>query len=305
VVILIDEYDAPIIDNIENEDLAKEMRKSLQEFYAVLKSSENNIRLIFITGVSKFTQDAIFSKLNHLDDITLNPDYANICGFTSDDISIYFNEYLINFLDDLKSDESMQVEATTDDLINEILAWYNGYSWDGKTKLLNPFSLIKLLDTKDFSNFWFETGSPSFLMNIVKNNRTYFKLFQKDQAITANINVLDIGNFSAQSLMFQTGYLTVNYIKRINKTKNYFLTFPNHEVRSSFFAYLLADITSCNSHYELWIKAEELRAALIQQDAEKASLAFSIFLGTIPWSKDVQADGYYHTIFFMALGLIG
>jgi hypothetical protein len=200
VVILIDEYDAPIIDNIEDEYLAKEMRKSLQEFYAVLKSSEKNIRFIFITGVSKFTQASIFSKLNQLDDITLNPYYANICGFTSDELNLYFNAYLNDFLYDLKSDESMPVDATTDDLINEILAWYNGYSWDGKTKLLNPFSLIKVLDTKDFSNFWFETGTPSFIINLVKNNSLYFNLFQNNQYIAANTNSLDIGNFSTESL---------------------------------------------------------------------------------------------------------
>ncbi|MDR1609069.1 MAG: PD-(D/E)XK nuclease domain-containing protein [Deltaproteobacteria bacterium] len=199
----------------------------------------------------------------------------------------------------------MSPKATTDDLINEILAFYSGYSWDGKTKLLNPFSIIKLLGAKDFSNFWFETGSPSFLMNLVKNNRAYFNLFQKDQAITADMNALDIGKFSIKSLMFQTGYLTVNYIKRIHKTKNYFLTFPNHEVRSSFFAYLLADITSFDNYQELWMKGEELREALIQEDPAKASLAFSILLGTIPWPTRFQAEDYYRTIFFMALGLIG
>jgi hypothetical protein len=199
----------------------------------------------------------------------------------------------------------MPFEATTDDMINEILAWYNGYSWDGKTKLLNPYSLLQLLSTKDFSTFWFQTGTPTLLINLVKNNHIYFNLFQKNLSITYNMNSLDIGNFSVKSLMFQTGYLTVNYIKRINKTKHYFLTFPNHEVRSAFFAYLLADITSFNNHNALWMKAEELRQALIQQDAEKASLAFSVLLGTIPWRTRVPAEDYYHTIFFIALGLIG
>jgi hypothetical protein len=156
VVILIDEYDAPIIDNIENEKLAIDMLKSLQEFYAVLKSSENLIRFIFITGVSKFAQASIFSKLNQLDDITLNPNYANICGFTEEDIKLHFDIYLNELLDDLKSDESMSVQATIEDLVTEILAWYNGYSWDGKTANFSiRFHLLSFWATRIYLIFGF------------------------------------------------------------------------------------------------------------------------------------------------------
>jgi Predicted AAA-ATPase len=159
VVILIDEYDKPIIDHLEKNaiDKAKANQEVLGLFYGALKDMDEYIRLLFITGVSKFTKVSLFSKLNNLNDLTLHQDYATMLGYTQEELEVNFEEYI----DDVQKEFP---ENSRQELLEDIKIWYNGYSWDGKNTLYNPFGILLFLSNRDFQSHWFATGTPTFLI---------------------------------------------------------------------------------------------------------------------------------------------
>jgi Predicted AAA-ATPase len=158
VVILIDEYDKPIIDYLHNIPQAEENREALKNLYSTLKPTDKYLKFVFITGVSKFAKVSIFSDLNHLTDITLDKDYAKMLGYTQNELEFYF-------ADKLKS-AATSLELTEKELLEKVKYWYNGYSWDAKSTVYNPFSVQNFLLQEKFSNFWFSTGTPTFDKNI-------------------------------------------------------------------------------------------------------------------------------------------
>jgi len=173
VTIIIDEYDKPIIDYIEvvrkptaeesSEQIkskAKQNRDTLKNFYSVLKDLDKNIRFLFITGVSKFSQVSIFSDLNNLSDITLDEKYSQIVGWTKEEIQHYFPDYIEGVAE--------KYRGIFPDIMQQITDWYNGYSWDGTTKVFNPVSVMNLFDKRSFRNYWFATGTPTFLLRYIK-----------------------------------------------------------------------------------------------------------------------------------------
>ncbi|MDR1820709.1 MAG: AAA family ATPase, partial [Methanobrevibacter sp.] len=160
VVILVDEYDAPILDNINNQDLVDANRRTLQSFYLGLKNSDEYIDFIFITGISKFIHTSIFSKLNNPTDISLLSNYSTICGITHDELLENYQDYLHAFAE--KND------MYHDEVIAEFNRWYDGYSFDGEKKVFNPFSTLSALKNGEFSQYWFSTGTPHFLVDILK-----------------------------------------------------------------------------------------------------------------------------------------
>jgi hypothetical protein len=163
VVILIDEYDKPIIDFLEAENLhiAKQNRAILRNFYSIIKNADPYIEFFLMTGVSKFSQTGIFSNLNHLNDITLNENYAALTGYTQDELEFYFDEWINRTLLKFKS-------ISKETLLMHIKQWYNGYSWDAKTRVYNPYSVLLFFDNRAFENYWFATGTPTFLINLIK-----------------------------------------------------------------------------------------------------------------------------------------
>ena len=161
VVVLIDEYDKPILDHLNNIEIADANRQVLRGFYGILKSMDPYLRFTFITGVTKFTKTSIFSGLNNLNDITMLEAYANICGIPVNSLDEYFSEYIERLTPHKRF-------ILCDNIKDEILAWYDGYSWDGETKLLNPFSLLNFLNQERFAAFWYASGTPGFLPDMIK-----------------------------------------------------------------------------------------------------------------------------------------
>ncbi|MDR1084780.1 MAG: AAA family ATPase [Deltaproteobacteria bacterium] len=164
VVLLIDEYDAPIVNNILNEPLADKIRELLKSFYGVIKTKYELLRFVFITGVSKFTKTSLFSELNSLVDLTLESDYSSICGITEEELVFYFQDYFPNTLEDLMKYSYLPSGSTETDLLNKIRHFYDGYSWDGETRVYNPWSIMNFLRKKTFNCFWYESGSPTFFI---------------------------------------------------------------------------------------------------------------------------------------------
>ena len=228
VVVLIDEYDKPIVDYIDPYDLTKAnaQRDILKQFFGILKDASIYIRFLFITGVSKFSKVSIFSDLNHLFDLTLDPEFAGLCGYTQTELEHYFAPYF---------------KVMPPDTPEKMKTWYNGYSWDAKTFVYNPFSVLNFFKIKQYRNFWFETGTPTFLVRLMRKRFDY-KLEQTEVSdlILESFTLEKLDNLDLYSLLLQTGYLT---IKEITPYGKFILNYPNQEVKHAFGQFLLSQYT--------------------------------------------------------------
>ena len=195
VVLLIDEYDKPIIDYLDDLPQARTNQKILKTFYSTIKDSDPYLKFLLITGVSKFSKVSIFSELNNLKDLTIHPKYVTLVGCTQDEMEHYFEEEINEFTGVLAD--------TREELLVLIKKWYNGYSWDGKTSLYNPFSLLSFFDTGQFHNFWFSTGTPTFLIKLLTSINVYE--FERTEVGMVAFDSYDIENIDPYALLFQTG----------------------------------------------------------------------------------------------------
>ncbi|PRX16915.1 PD-(D/E)XK nuclease superfamily protein [Orenia metallireducens] len=299
VVVLIDEYDKPIIDHITDIDTAEENKEVLKSFFEVLKPSDEYLKFVFLTGVSKFSKVSIFSGLNNLQDITIDHRFSTIMGCTYQELLKYFNEEI---------EQLQQVsDISRKGLLEEIRYWYNGYSWDGEKRVYNPFSIINLFSSRRFNNYWFTTGTPSFLIDLIKESN--YDVSQLEE-ITVSGYVFDsyeLGNIDINSLLFQTGYLTIKETKstkRRNRVKLYKLATPNFEVKESLLNYLLANYLQQNL-----AKIQPLYMEMLEYLEEGKMEKFiniikSLFAG-IPYNLQLKKESYYHSIFYMILSLLG
>ena len=215
VVVLVDEYDKPILDVLRQTDLAIANRNYLRNLYGVIKDSDEHVRFCFLTGVSKFSKVSLFSGLNNLRDITLDPRYSSICGYTESDLDRVFTAPLAG-LDR-----------------ERIRAWYNGYSWGGEERVYNPFDVLLLLEEREFKNWWFETGSPTFLVDLLLDKGVVWHGI--DGMVTSEdlLSTFDVERIAPEALLFQTGYLTILETRGVGSRRRYRLGYPNREVRES------------------------------------------------------------------------
>jgi Predicted AAA-ATPase len=217
VVILIDEYDKPILDNIENIPEALVIRDGMRDFYTKIKENDEYLRFVFLTGVSKFSKVSLFSGLNNLEDISLNPEYGAVCGYTQLDLDTAFAPYF----------EGVDMEE-------QVKRWYNGYNFLGD-KVYNPYDILLFIKNKYlFKNYWFETGTPKFLIALIKKNRYFIPRFNGLQANESLVNSFDIENLNMETILFQAGYLTIKRLLPLDMGFGYELEFPNKEVQMSF-----------------------------------------------------------------------
>ncbi len=230
VVILIDEYDKPLLQAIGNEDLQSKYRSTLKAFYSVLKTQDRYIRFAFLTGVTKFGKVSIFSDLNNLEDISMIPEYADICGISEKEMHSYFEESI----KELASSNKLTYEETCDKLKEQ----YDGYHFClNSVGVYNPFSLLNTFKKKIFSDYWFETGTPSFLVELLQKTDYDLNRIQKEEIPSEVLNSVE--NFSRNPIpmIYQSGYLT---IKGYNEEfKKYSLGFPNNEVKEGFIKYMM------------------------------------------------------------------
>ena len=215
VVVLVDEYDKPILDVLDDPDLAKANRDYLRGFYGIVKGSARNVRFVFVTGVSMFSKVSLFSGLNNLEDISLDPGYATICGYTDADLDTVFAPEL----------PGLDRE--------EVRRWYNGYHWRGEEKVYNPFDVLLLFRNREFRPWWFETGSPEFLFRLLMEKEVSPMELESRMTDEKLLSKFDVGNISVDALLFQTGYLTIAGEERHGPQIFYTLDYPNFEVQQS------------------------------------------------------------------------
>ncbi|MDR1820091.1 MAG: AAA family ATPase [Methanobrevibacter sp.] len=281
IVILIDEYDAPIIDNINNTELADENRKILQNFYNVLKNSEEYVKFVFVTGLSKFTKTSIFSKFNNLKELSLNDDYSTICGITHQELEDNYHEHIQNIAD--------ENNYTYKEAMNKFNHFYDGYSWDGENNVFNPYSTLNALDERKFLSFWFSTGTPTFIAEIFKNKKVTEDYTKPVILKHTDLDAIDPNNINETTFLFQSGYLTIDEKIFENDEMYYKLKIPNFEVEQAFRDNLLNlyiekfESRFRNSQRIIWDE-------LIGGDCRRLSEYLRAFIAGIPYYNRVSMD---------------
>jgi len=302
VVVLIDEYDKPIIKHLDEINLAKSNRDVLSSFYQVLKGNDKHLRFVFLTGVSKFSKTSIFSELNNLTDLTLSPKFAKICGHTQDELEIYFKEHI----DEL----SKKANVSKNVFLELIKEWYNGYSWDGKNFLYNPYSILNFFETCEFNNYWFDTGSPTFLVDMIMSNPKNINTFlNQETKIVGSFPSFDLEKIDLNTILLQTGYLTIKNKKvALGKLPEYYLSIPNKEVHDSFYSHLLSYFTD-GSPGSIQPMAEDMLKYIIAGDEDKLTKSFEGLLNNIPSVLHAKIENineaYYHLLFTSWLQILG
>ncbi|MFN8577984.1 MAG: AAA family ATPase [Candidatus Sericytochromatia bacterium] len=302
VVILIDEYDKPIIEYLDKTERSKEMRDILKNFYETIKASDEYIKFAFLTGVSKFSKTSIFSSLNNLTDLTLDPRFPTLIGIAENELYSYFDEYIQN----LAEENEISIEKTK----IELKKWYNGYSWNGKDFVYNPYSLLSVFTKKEFDNYWFETGTPTFLIKMIKEHNLNIQKLENLFLSIKSFSAFEVDNMNVYALLFQTGYLTIKEIMRNDLEKEYVLSYPNMEVKDSLLNYLLDDFASQIVDDDISIN--EMVRKLKSNDLEGLINIFKSIFGTIAVKMQpdkkvslYERELYYHTIFYLIFRLIG
>ena len=297
VVLLIDEYDKPMIDNIDDPEMAKQMRDELRGFYSIIKAADEHLRFVMLTGVSKFAKVSIFSGLNNLKDISLNPQYGSICGYTDDDLNEVFSEHLLG------------VDR------EQLRHWYNGYNFLGKKLVYNPYDILNCIDERQssgewqFENHWFETGTPTFVVDLLA--RDQLPATKLEPQLVTGREILDscpIDQIETTTVLFQSGYLTIDSVDRSDPyAVTYKLVCPNHSVRSALqnnlFKYYIG--SRINKHHNAM--AQALRHADFDSvESELKRLFASIASDNYRKNNIAHFEGYYASViysFFVGMGL--
>jgi hypothetical protein len=306
VAILIDEYDAPILNQIDNPKLCEDIRDSLKIFYDILKAVNNFRGFTFITGVTKFAKSSIFSTLNNLVDLTLHKEYASICGFTIEEFDAIFPDFVNSMLSTLITYEALPKGATYLDLKKLILAWYDGYTWDGVTKILNPWAILELFDKQSFGDYWCATGGkPSFLVSLAKSGKINFNAFKTLNPIKETMNIIELGTeLKIVPLMFQAGYLTVSHVDMSKLVPQYYLDYPNLEVKSGIISLFLS-IDLIENPLIAVEHCKIMHQSLVDLDATGFANSFGKYLACFSFSIHEHHESFYHALFQSAMFLAG
>lgn len=298
VVILIDEYDKPILNNIADEKVG-EILKCLKGFYSVLKDRNKQERLLFITGVSKFSHVSLFSELNNLTDITLKQEFAGMLGFTEDEVRKCFLEEITN--------AARIRNVSEDELMRGLLDWYDGYRFsESDLHVCNPVSITKFF-TNDyrFSNYWDSTGTPSFLLELMRSRSYDHEAALNDWYDESVFSAYELDRLDITGLLWQTGYLTIKDVQSDGFDVLYRLDFPDREVQETFNRRLIEFFAGEDNGREAWSHARKLITAIRKDDLDAFMTLFQSFLACIPYDIHLSHEKYYQTIFFVVFKLLG
>ena len=289
VAVLVDEYDKPILDVLDEPEVARANRDFLRGLYSTIKSNDAHIKFTFLTGVSKFSKVSLFSGLNNLKDITLDARYSAICGYTDADLDTVFSPELL----DLDRDE--------------IRHWYNGYSWLGE-EVYNPFDILLLFDSRRFGAWWFETGTPTFLIETLLSRGVGTLDLDNILGSDELLSTFDVDHIATEALLFQTGYLTIIQTEPRGSRTYYRLSYPNQEVRQSLNESLLNHLTG--SPAQQAEHSARLYDLLLVNDFAGLESLFKAFFASIPYqwhtnNEIANYEGYYASVFYSYFASVG
>jgi hypothetical protein len=294
VAVLIDEYDKPLIDNIENVQEARRIREVLKGFYTILKGMDEYLRFVLLTGVSKFSKVGIFSGLNNLEDITMSSRFAALPGITDEELRCFFQGYIRDF--------ATHEGVSEDVLLERIRRWYDGFCFAaGGEEVYNPFSLLLLFKQRQFANHWFETGTPTFLIKLLRERGYDVRELENLRVDELAFSSYEVDNLKPISLLFQTGYLTIKGYDKASRL--YRLSYPNYEVETAFLRHLLDAFSSAENGMiggYLW----RLKTALRAGDFEQFFDVLHVFFAGIPYDIQIRRERYYQSIFYLIFKLM-
>jgi hypothetical protein len=303
VVVLIDEYDKPIIDHMDDPAAAASNREVLSSVYGVLKGQDENLRFVFITGVSKFTKTSIFSKLNNLTDLTVWDRYAGICGFTEDEFDAIFHEYVDAYIAEKRKRGHPDGDKESSEMRDEIFGWYDGYTWDGSIRVFNPFSLLSFFLKNKFAAYWYGSGIPTFLPQIFRTRPAEYVDLQGAVINETALDSYDIEKAPLESLLFQTGFLTIKSLLP-GSPEVYALGFPNVEISQSFSQMFLESAAEgLNPLANTFIRS--MREALDAGKPEDIEDSLRGLYASIPYQLHLPAEAFYHAMFIATMQFLG
>ncbi|MEM9885269.1 MAG: AAA family ATPase [Bacteroidota bacterium] len=306
VVFLVDEYDKPVVDFLTDYPQAKANQEILRRFFSPLKGldSKEHIHFLFITGVSKFSKISLFSDLNNLTDLSVSLLSKDLLGITHDELLFYFKERIEAACAHHESDQKT--------ILAEIKRWYNGYSYDGKTFLYNPFSLLSFFLTYEFDNYWFATGTPTFLVNTIRDRGIHPQEFEEEIVDNLFFQKFSLERLDMTGLLFQTGYLTIKKTEKVGFERHYFLGYPNAEVRKSMMFNLVESFTfhipSTTSHSLIKMQ-RALKTGNVSDFIAQLKIIFSQLKYNWQPPKQYKTEteilqmweGYFHAIVYLIM----
>jgi hypothetical protein len=301
VAVLIDEYDSPIQSALENLPLALEFRAILQAFHMALKNMvhQGMVKLVFATGITKFVHNTVFYGLDNFNDLTFKREYDAVCGFTSDEFLTHFEEYLPELLESFKSKGRIPAKADRECLIKVIFDYYDGYSWGGENRVLNPFSIINMFGFQDLKPYWFNSGHPGFLWEVIKRDENAICFPENVIMYDEELKSENIETLRLKPLLFYTGYLTVD--KELIGDPGYILKRPNEEVSLALDNGFLAYLLNRQDHEQIRELKPRIQKALESSDAESLAKCFGDILSWCPREKLGAAEVKSINVIFVAL----
>ncbi|MGN0206160.1 MAG: AAA family ATPase, partial [Muribaculaceae bacterium] len=294
VVILIDEYDAPLLDVVHEEENLPKLRDVMRNFYSPLKACDQYIRFAFLTGITKFSQLSIFSELNNIANVSMLPEYASICGITKDELVEQFTGHIDALAE--------KMGKTHDEIVAELAYRYDGYhfTWPSPD-IFNPYSLLNALAYKKLDNFWFGSGTPTYLIEMMR----------KFDVVPSEIDRNNIGaeSFDAPAerldsitpLMYQSGYLTIKDYDRDSDL--YTLGIPNNEVRIGLMSSLLPVYASKPDGWKSLVG--QMKKLITLHDMDGALRFLQTFLDTVPYCDNANSEGHYQQMLYIIFSLMG
>ena len=296
VVVLIDEYDKPLLQAIHNKELMEAYRIILKAFYGVLKSKDSCLRFAFLTGVTKFSQVSVFSDLNQLNDISMSKNYATICGITKQELLEYFTPEL----EALAEENDQSFEETVEMMTQQ----YDGYHFHQKGEgVYNPFSVLNAFDKMEFGNYWFQTGTPTFLVELLKKSDYDLRtLMDGVEASAITFSEYRVEEDNPIPLIYQSGYLTIKDFDK--EFKIYTLEFPNDEVRYGFLNFLVpfyTPVTDDKKNFYIGRFVQELRTG----DVDSFMQRFEAFFADFPYELNDKTERHYQVVVYLIFKLMG
>ncbi|MEA1910240.1 MAG: AAA family ATPase, partial [Spirochaetota bacterium] len=293
-VILIDEYDKPILNYITDPVKANKAKEILKGFYTVIKGSDAHVRFAFLTGVTKFARISVFSGLNNLTDLTMKEAYADLCGYTEEELDRYFGKSFSTIAKELNLLEK--------ELREKIREWYNGFRFSSNSvQMYNPISILNFISDRRFKAYWFETGTPTFLTQLMKKEGFAPNKLEELSCPSSAFSTYDVENLKALPILFQSGYLTIKEYQE--NRDSYLLGFPNREVRSAFLESLLMEFgkNAGSDDYPLY----RLEDSLKNYDLESFFENLDILFAKIPYDIHLPYEKYWQSLFYMIFTLMG
>ncbi len=295
VVILIDEYDAPLLDVVHEENTLPVLRNVMRNLYSPLKDCDPYLQFVFLTGITKFSQLSIFSELNNLKNISMRPDYAGVCGITAEEMLTAMSDYIDDFAE--------AQEITREEAIEGLKRQYDGYhfTWPSPD-IYNPFSLLNAFQDHDYTNYWFGSGTPTYLIEMLRKFHVVPSDMNKMQTLASDFDAPTENMASITPLLYQSGYVTIKDFNRA--TRLYTLDIPNTEIRVGLMDSLLPNYVSMRKEAGNTTIAK-MYLALLNDNLDEMFSLLQAYLLTVPYCDNANSEGHYQQLLYVIFSLFG